>query len=118
MKTSHWIDRSLSPQSQANIGFPVAPELPCTVLPPSLPSSCSPTASPESSAISSRYETPEPTILYLRILIPLQKIPILGPYFIKEVHPADNVSFDLERACGLQLLIILLALLNELVDYG
>lgn len=29
----------------------------------------------------------------IEILIPVQKIPFVGRYFHKEIHPADNVSY-------------------------
>jgi hypothetical protein len=52
----------------------------------------------------------------IMILIPIQKIPFLGNYFRKEIHPADNVSLDYDtKHCG-RLLTACIAFLNYLVD--
>lgn len=50
------------------------------------------------------------------ILIPIQKIPFLGNYFRKEIHPADNVSLDYDTKHWGRLLIVRIAFLNYLVD--
>lgn len=32
-------------------------------------------------------------------MVRVQRLPIIGDYFIKEIPPSDNVSFALPRAC-------------------
>ncbi|EXM00275.1 hypothetical protein FOIG_08258 [Fusarium odoratissimum NRRL 54006] len=46
----------------------------------------------------------------------LQKIPFLGNYFRKEIHPADNVSLDYDTKHWGRLLIVCIAFLSYLVD--